>query len=156
MDTEALDAALGDFDIIVNTVPAPILTEARIGHTGQNVLLLELASAPGGIDAAAAREQGRKYLAAPGLPGKFAPARAAHILRDAVYETANAPLPRLGLVMTGSHCTFEKALDAFARLKGKFDLVPILSETAMETDTYFGPAAFFREKLEKLDKKLKA
>ena len=149
-DIETVEAILGQFELIVNTVPAPVLTEERIRHTDGGVLLLELASAPGGIDAAAAREQGRKYLSAPGLPGKYAPARAARILRDAVYETVNAPLPRLGLAMTGSHCTFEKALGAFARLKGKYDLVPVMSETAVGTDTYFGPADFFREQLEKL------
>ena len=150
VDISDLDARLGEFHIIVNTAPAPVLTEERIKLVRQDALLLELASAPGGIDAAAAREQGKRFLAAPGLPGKYAPARAARILRDAVYETAALPKPRLGLAMTGSHCTFDAALDAFAALKGEYDLVPILSETAAGTDTAFGPAAAFRARLEEL------
>ena len=149
-DTEMLDAFLSDADVIVNTIPAPMLTGSRIRGTKPEALLVELASAPGGIDAAAAREQGRRYLAAPGLPGKYAPERAARILRDAVYETMKIPLPRLGIAFTGSHCTFDKALEALRPLAGKFTLVPILSETAAGTDTYFGPAADFRARLEEL------
>ena len=149
-DTEALDGVWKDFDVIVNTVPAPILTETRLRLTKPDVLLAELASDPGGIDAAAARSLGRRYLSARGLPGKYAPARAAELLRDAVYETMDAPLPRLGLAVTGSHCCFDMALDAFASLKRKYDLVPILSETAAGTDTRFGTAASFRQRLEAL------
>ena len=150
LSPEGLDGDLGAYEIIVNTVPAPVLTEERLGRTRQDALLVELASAPGGIDAAAAREQGRRYLAAPGLPGKYAPARAAEILRDAVYETMSRPLPRLGLAMTGSHCTFDTALEAFESLKGRYDLVPILSASAAGTDTRFGTAESFRQRLEAL------
>ena len=148
--TEAPESFLREADVVVNTIPAPILGEARIRATKPETLLVELASSPGGIDASAAREQGRRYLAAPGLPGQYAPDRAARILRDAVYETIKTPLPRLGVALTGSHCTFDTALTAVAPLVGKFELVPILSETAAGTDTRFGPAAEFRERLEKL------
>ncbi len=149
-DTGELEPLLPGADVLVNTVPAPLLTEDRLALCREDAVLLELASSPGGIDAAAAREQGKRYVRAQGLPGKFAPERAALILRDAVYETAAAPLPRLGLAMTGSHCTFESALAAFAPLRRSWDLVPILSEAAAGTDTYFGPAAEFRARLETL------
>ena len=147
-DIPVPDALWKEFDIIVNTVPAPVLTGETVALTAPDALLLELASDPGGIDAAAARELGRRYLPARGLPGKYAPARAAEILRSAVYETMAAPLPRLGLAVTGSHCCFDMALDAFAPLRGKYDLVPILSETAAAADTRFGAAADFRRRLE--------
>ncbi len=149
-DTETLEAELPGADVIVNTIPVPILNARRLRETKGDVLLLELASSPGGIDAAAARELGRKYLDAPGLPGRYSPERAARILRDAVYETMKQPLPRLGIALTGSHCTFDTALEAVATLVGKYELVPILSETAAGTDTRFGPAAEFRVRLEKL------
>ena len=149
-DIEALEAMWRDYDVIVNTVPAPVLTEGRMALTRPDVLLLELASSPGGIDAAAAGSLGRRYLSARGLPGKYAPARAAELLRDAVYETMDTPLPRLGLAMTGSHCCFDMALESFAPLRRKYDLVPILSETAAAADTRFGTAASFRERLEAL------
>ena len=153
IDMEDMDAALSGFDMIINTVPAPVLTEARIALTDPGALRVELASSPGGIDAAAAREQGRRYLGANGLPGKYAPAMAAEILRQAVYETMAIPLPRLGVALTGSYCTFDKALESIAPLRGIYDLVPILSETAAGTDTYFGPAADYRARLEALCKK---
>jgi len=149
-DTEALGEILGEYEVIVNTVPAPLITRELAPLTGEDALLMELASAPGGIDAQAVRELGRRYLPAPGLPGKYAPARAAGIIRDAVYETMARPKPRLGVALTGSHCTFDKALEAIAPLAWDYELVPILSETAAGTDTYFGPAAEFRARLETL------
>ena len=150
VDLQAMEGALSGAQVVVNTIPAPVLTQDAIPLTRADTLLVELASAPGGIDAAAAHELGRKYLAAPGLPGRYAPERAAEILLEAVYETAQTPLPRLGVALTGSHCTFDKALAAIEPLKGKYALVPILSERAADTDTYFGAAADFRGRLEAL------
>ena len=147
---EELEAALGKAEIVVNTIPAPVLTEALLPATRTDALLVELAGAPGGIDERSARALGRRYLAAPGLPGQYAPERAARIVRDAVYAALDEPLPRLGVALTGSHCTFDKALEALTPLRGKYELVPILSETAAGTDTYFGPAAEFRARLETL------
>lgn len=147
---EALAGKLGGFDILINTIPAPVLTEALLRLVSPGALLLELASAPGGIDAAAAHEQGLRYLRAPGLPAKFAPARAAEILRDAVYAAAAEPLPRLGVAVTGSHCTFSRMLEALAPLKKDYTLVPILSGAAAGTDTRFFGAAEFRAALETL------
>ncbi len=149
-DTADLGGVLSRAEIIVNTVPETVLPEALLRSVREDAVLLELASPPGGIDAAAAREQGKRYIRAPGLPGIYAPERAAAILRDAVYEAAAAPLPRLGLAVTGSHCTFSRALDAFAALKRDYALIPILSPAAAGTDTRFGTAAEFRTKLEEL------
>ena len=146
---EELDGALERFDVIVNTVPAPLLDRERLERTRPEALLLELASAPGGIDAEAARLS-RRLLSAPGLPGKYDPARAAEILLQAVYETMAEPRPRLGVALTGSHCTFDKVLEVLPPLKKRYELVPILSERAAVTDTRFGTAASFRERLEAL------
>ena len=136
---DALSGALDRFDVIIGTIPAPVLTEPLLALVRKDALLLELASAPGGIDAAAAHERGLRYIRAPGLPAKYAPERAAVILRDAVYAAAAEPLPRLGLAVTGSHCTFSRALEAFRPLKRDYTLVPILSGAAAGTDTRFSP-----------------
>ena len=48
---------------------------------------------------------------------------------------------RLGLALCGSYCTYEKLFAALPRLKEQYDLIPILSDTAAETDTRFGRAA---------------
>ena len=140
--------ALSRFDVIIGTIPAPVLTEPLLALVRKDALLLELASAPGGIDAAAAHERGLRYIRAPGLPAKYAPERAAVILRDAVYAAAAEPLPRLGLAVTGSHCTFSRALEAFRPLKRDYTLVPILSGAAAGTDTRFFAASAFRAELE--------
>lgn len=145
---DALSDALDRFDVIIGTIPAPVLTEPLLALVRKDALLLELASAPGGIDAAAAHERGLRYIRAPGLPAKYAPERAAVILRDAVYAAAAEPLPRLGLAVTGSHCTFSRALEAFRPLKRDYTLVPILSGAAAGTDTRFFAASAFRAELE--------
>lgn len=145
---DALSGALDRFDVIIGTIPAPVLTEPLLALVRKDALLLELASAPGGIDAAAAHERGLRYIRAPGLPAKYAPERAALILRDAVYAAAAEPLPRLGLAVTGSHCTFSRALEAFRPLKRDYTLVPILSGAAAGTDTRFFAASAFRAELE--------
>ena len=145
---DALSGALDRFDVIIGTIPAPVLPEPLLALVRKDALLLELASAPGGIDAAAAHERGLRYIRAPGLPAKYAPERAAVILRDAVYAAAAEPLPRLGLAVTGSHCTFSRALEAFRPLKRDYTLVPILSGAAAGTDTRFFAASAFRAELE--------
>ena len=57
---------------------------------------------------------------------------------------------RVGLAMTGSFCTFDKTLSALEALSGRYELTPILSETAFDTDTRFGQAADFRARIEAL------
>ena len=48
---------------------------------------------------------------------------------------------RLGLALCGSYCTYEKVFAAVPALLRCYDLVPIMSDTAAETDTRFGTAA---------------
>ncbi len=150
VDLEGLSKVLPVCAAVVNTVPAPVLGEADISRLPRDAVLLELASAPGGIDAAAAREQGLRYIRAGGLPAQYDPEAAAEILRDAVYEMLAQKKPRLGAALTGSHCTFDRALEALRALRGEYELVPILSEAAARTDTRFGAAADFRRRLEEL------
>lgn len=76
--------ALPRIDAVANTAPAAVLTD--LSRISSPCILLELASAPGGIDAAAAQRLGHRYFAAPGLPGKYAP-RTAGVL---IAETAKS------------------------------------------------------------------
>ncbi|MBR1660063.1 MAG: dipicolinate synthase subunit B [Oscillospiraceae bacterium] len=57
---------------------------------------------------------------------------------------------RIGLALTGSYCTFEKALAAAEALAKRYDLTAILSENAASTDTRFGEAAAHLARLEKI------
>ena len=84
--TAALAGELGEFDLIFNTVPSLVLDAARLRETKADCVILELASAPGGVDFDAARALGRRAIRAPGLPGKVAPRSAAAAIRDSVYH----------------------------------------------------------------------
>lgn len=66
------------YDCILNTVPAPVFTEAQL--PALRCPLIDLASAPGGLPAGS--EPPEDYLPAHGLPGRFAPERAARILKE--------------------------------------------------------------------------
>ena len=46
----------------------------------------------------------------------------------------------LGLALCGSYCTYEKLFQAAEKLADTYDLIPIMSENAAETDTRFGTA----------------
>ena len=85
VDYGALEGLLGDFDFIVNTVPARVMNEGMLCLIRPDALLLELASPPGGFDRSLASNIGLQVLAAPGLPGETAPRSAAMLLQKAVY-----------------------------------------------------------------------
>lgn len=54
---------------------------------------------------------------------------------------------RLGLALCGSYCTYEKVFDAAEKLSDKYELIPIMSENAAETDSRFGAASEHIKKL---------
>lgn len=85
VDFGELEAGLGRYDLIVNTVPARVLSEAAL-CTVEDGLLLELASPPGGFDRVLAENIGLRTVYAPGLPGKCAPFSAAELIRETVYD----------------------------------------------------------------------
>ena len=69
----------------MNTAPGLVLTAARLTELPAGALVLDLASAPGGVDFEAARAFGIRCLTAPGLPGKYSPRSAAVFVKDAIY-----------------------------------------------------------------------
>lgn len=54
---------------------------------------------------------------------------------------------RIGLALCGSYCTYEKLFAAAEALAERYELVPIMSETAARTDTRFGKASEHIQKL---------
>ncbi len=61
---------------------------------------------------------------------------------------------KIGFAMTGSFCTFKKAIDALYELKKLYpDITPVMSETAAFTDTRFGKAEDFRNEIESICQK---
>lgn len=57
----------------------------------------------------------------------------------------------VGFAMCGSFCTFDKAIKQMKKLKELgYDIIPIMSETAYNTDTRFGTAEEFRGKIKEI------
>ncbi|MHB1420625.1 MAG: dipicolinate synthase subunit DpsA [Bacillota bacterium] len=81
-----LEDAINEAEIIFNTVPAKILGEKLLAKTSKEVLIVDLASQPGGTDFQAAERLGIKAILAPGLPGKVAPKTAGLILARAIPQ----------------------------------------------------------------------
>ena len=86
VQTGALTGQLERFDLIFNTAPALILDGTRLRETRKNCVIIDLASAPGGVDLEAAKRLSRQVIPAQGLPGKVAPRTAAAAIRDSVYH----------------------------------------------------------------------
>lgn len=67
-------------DYIFNTIPAMVLPKALLEYAPKKALILDLASAPGGVDFGTAKEKGIQAVLLPGLPGSYAPKSSAEIL----------------------------------------------------------------------------
>lgn len=51
--------------------------------------------------------------------------------------------PTVGFALCGSFCTFQKTIAALKEIAPQYDVIPIFSETAYQTDTRFGAASQF-------------
>ncbi len=94
-DFPDLREIMNDADIVFNTVPAMVIDRETLKYANSNVLIIDLASQPGGTDFEAANEYGLKAILAPGLPGKVAPVYAGKILADVIPRLIISELTRL-------------------------------------------------------------
>lgn len=69
-------------DIYINTVPILLITEKIIKQMKTSALIIDLASAPGGVDFEAAEEQEIKTIHALALPGKVAARTAGEVIGE--------------------------------------------------------------------------
>lgn len=69
-----------DFDALINTVPVKVMGGAQLSKLNPDCVLVEVASAPFGIDFQAAKERAFKVIKAGSLPGKVAPKTAGEII----------------------------------------------------------------------------
>ena len=86
VDLARLEQAAPAFDTVVNTIPAPVLTEAVLAALRPGSLVVDLASKPGGTDFAAARRLGHRAIHALSLPTACAPETAGEALARTVCE----------------------------------------------------------------------
>lgn len=77
---------LCSYDLVVNTVPAPVLGRSELADLNEECLIIDLASKPGGVDFEAATQLGRTVIWALSLPGKVAPVSAGATIKTTVYN----------------------------------------------------------------------
>ena len=76
--------SLSPYRVVFNTVPQRIITKEILQTVRRDCVLIDLASAPGGIDFSAAREMGLCTVWGTALPGKVAPESAGEILAQSI------------------------------------------------------------------------
>jgi len=75
-----LAGEIGQAEVVFNTIPALVLPDALLQKMAPDTLIIDLASAPGGVDFEAVDRYGIRAILALGLPGKVAPLTAGRIL----------------------------------------------------------------------------
>ena len=84
--TEHLAGWLCGYDLVVNTVPAPVLGLTELSDLKPGCLVIDLASKPGGVDFEGAARLGVKVIWALSLPGKVAPVTAGQCIQTTIYN----------------------------------------------------------------------
>lgn len=84
--THNLGERVSECDIVFNTVPHCVLDFKALSKTKPSVLIIDLASRPGGVDIETAKELDRRVISALSLPGKVAPYTAGKIIKDTVFN----------------------------------------------------------------------
>ena len=80
---------IDSFDLIINTVPHLILDKAMLSAAAKDAVIIDLASAPGGVDQNAAAALNKRCIHALSLPGKVAPITAGEIIAKTVINIIN-------------------------------------------------------------------
>ena len=86
LNINELGEELNQYDIIINTVPHIVLNEKRLEYVRNDVLLIDLASNPGGIDKKSVKDKKLKFIWALSLPGKVAPITSAEFIKNTIYN----------------------------------------------------------------------
>lgn len=74
------------FNIIINTVPNLVIDRNILEKLKPDCLIIDVSSAPYGVDFASAYEFGIKALQCPSLPGKVAPKTAGKIIGETIID----------------------------------------------------------------------
>jgi dipicolinate synthase subunit A len=82
----ALTEYAHEYRLLINTVPAKIFERDTLMRIRKDALLMELASAPFGVDFEEAEALGVRTLLASGLPGKYFPETAGYAVAETVLN----------------------------------------------------------------------
>ena len=77
---------LGNFEIIINTIPRIILNEKEICSLNKDVFILDVASKPGGINQENARKNNINFLWKLGIPAEISAKACAKKIKNMIYE----------------------------------------------------------------------
>lgn len=75
-----------EFQIMINTVPSAVINYDILEKTRRDCLIIDVSSAPYGVDFAAADKFGINAILCPSLPGKVAPVTAGRIIADGILN----------------------------------------------------------------------
>lgn len=75
-----------DYDIVINTVPHIVLTKNELTALKKGVLILDLASFPGGVDTLVANSLKINLINGRGMPSKYTQKTAGEIIGEAVIN----------------------------------------------------------------------
>lgn len=81
---DVLPQVLSNSDFCFNTVPEMVLDKRVLKYSNPDIVIIDLATQPGGTDFEEANILGIKAILAPGLPGKVAPVSAGKFLADVI------------------------------------------------------------------------
>lgn len=81
---DKLDSKLASFDFVFNTIPALILTKDKLEKLSPHVTIIDIASAPGGIDYSASESLNLNASLCLGLPGIYSPKSSGEILANVI------------------------------------------------------------------------
>ena len=144
---------IGEYHFIFNTIPAPVIREAEIRLMRPDVTIIDIASAPGGVDFTACKSREINARLCPGLPGAYV--IHGEILCFSVWQTSHWKAyskgvymklegKKIGLAITGSFCTFSKMEEAVTALMAEgASIYPIISTNVQTTDSRFGDTTEF-------------
>ncbi len=81
-----LQSVLKDKKIIFNTVPFVLMTKDILHNLRRDVIIIDLASAPGGINYEEGKNLGLNVIKALSLPGKLSPVTAGKAIKKSIYN----------------------------------------------------------------------
>ncbi|MBQ9951867.1 MAG: hypothetical protein IJO98_06990 [Clostridia bacterium] len=86
VSTYRLAESVGGKEIIFSTPPERVLTETELKHADPGAMVIDLSSAPFGVDLEAARRLNLRAWREPKLPGRYCPFSAARALLQAILR----------------------------------------------------------------------
>ena len=81
---EDLEKVIGNMDYIFNTIPVKILNKSYLEKVKEDVVIIDLASNPGGVDFEEAKRKNLNVTWALSLPSKVAPKTAGLYLKNKI------------------------------------------------------------------------